>query len=46
MELIQNTNEYIKWIDELKSEIQKSQIKAAISVNQALLDFYNRFGKQ
>ncbi len=34
MELIQNTNEYKKWIDELKSEIQKSQIKAAISVNQ------------
>ena len=45
MELIQNTNEYKKWIEELKSEIQKSQIKAAISVNQTLLDLYWRIGK-
>ena len=45
MELIQSTNEYKKWIEELKSEIQKSQIKAAISVNQALLDLYWRIGK-
>ncbi len=36
MELIQNSREYKKWIEELKSEIQKSQIKAAISVNQTL----------
>jgi len=36
MELIQYTSEYKKWIEELKSEIQKSQIKAAISVNQTL----------
>jgi predicted nuclease of restriction endonuclease-like (RecB) superfamily len=45
MELIQYTNEYKKWIEELKSEIQKSQIKAAISVNQTLLDLYWRIGK-
>ncbi len=45
MELIQNTSEYKKWIEELKSEIQKSQIKAAISVNQTLLDLYWRIGK-
>ncbi len=45
MELIQNTNEYKKWIEELKSEIQKSQIKAAITVNQTLLDLYWRIGK-
>lgn len=34
-----------KWIEELKSEIQNSQIKAAISVNHALLDLYWRIGK-
>ena len=45
MELIQNTNEYKKWIEKLKSEIQKSQIKAAITVNQTLLDLYWRIGK-
>ncbi|MFV0593117.1 MAG: DUF1016 N-terminal domain-containing protein [Draconibacterium sp.] len=45
MEIIQNTKEYKQWIEELKSEIQKSQIKAAISVNQALLDLYWRIGK-
>lgn len=45
MELIQNSSEYKKWIEELKSEIQKSQIKAAISVNRTLLDLYWRIGK-
>ena len=45
MELIYNTSEYKKWIEALKSEIQKSQIKAAISVNQTLLDLYWRIGK-
>ncbi len=45
MELIQNTNEYKKWIEELKSEIRKSQIKASISVNQTLLDLYWKIGK-
>lgn len=38
MELIQNTSEHKKWIEELKFEIQKSQIKASISVNQVLLN--------
>ena len=45
MELFQDTDEYKKWIEELKSEIKKSQIKAAISVNHALLDLYWRIGK-
>ncbi|PID93329.1 MAG: hypothetical protein CSA95_08070 [Bacteroidetes bacterium] len=45
MELIQNTSEYKRWIEELKSEVQKSQIKASISVNQTLLDLYWRIGK-
>lgn len=38
MDLIQNTSEYREWIEELKSEIQKAQIKAAISVNHELLN--------
>lgn len=42
---VQNTTEYKEWMEELKSEIQKSQIKAAISVNQRLLDLYWRIGK-
>jgi len=45
MELIQDTSEYKQWIEELKNEIQQSQIKAAISVNHALLDLYWRLGK-
>ncbi len=45
MELIQNTNEYKNWFDELKSEIQNSQIKAAIAVNRTLLDLYWKMGK-
>lgn len=45
MTLIQNTKEYKKWIGELKSEIQSSQIKATISVNQTLLNLYWRIGK-
>lgn len=43
--MIQNTNEYKKWIEEIKSKIQRSQIKAAISVNHALLDLYWWIGK-
>lgn len=45
MTLIQNTKEYKNWIEELKSEIQSSQIKATISVNQTLLNLYWRMGK-
>jgi predicted nuclease of restriction endonuclease-like (RecB) superfamily len=45
MELIENTNKYKKWIEDLKTEIQKSQIKAAITVNHALLELYWRLGK-
>lgn len=45
MELIQNTNEYKTWFDELKSEIQNSQIKATIVVNRTFLDLYWKMGK-
>lgn len=45
MDFIQNTSEYREWIEELKSEIQKAQIKAAISVNHELLNLYWKIGE-
>lgn len=45
MEFIENSSEYIKWIEELKNEIQQAQIKASISVNHLLLDLYWKIGK-
>jgi len=37
--------EYISWVNELKNLIQKTQIKAAISVNRELLGLYWSIGK-
>ncbi len=37
--------EYIKWVNELKNLIQKTQIKAAITVNKELLSLYWKIGK-
>ena len=37
MNLIKKHTEYIRWVNELKSLIQKTQIKASISVNKELL---------
>ncbi len=45
MQLIEHSEEYKSWIEELKTEIRKSQIKAAISVNQELLKLYWKMGK-
>ncbi len=45
MNNIQNTEQYKHWLAELKSEIQKTQIKAAISVNQQLLGLYWKLGR-
>ncbi|NEN22825.1 DUF1016 domain-containing protein [Cryomorpha ignava] len=44
---LQSTNnpEYISWIKELKSKIQSSQLKAAVSVNRELLSLYWDLGK-
>lgn len=44
MDLIKHNNEYIQWVDELKRLIQKSQIKASISVNVELLKLYWNIG--
>jgi len=45
MDLIPNTSEYNQWIEEVKTEIRKAQIKAAISVNYELLNLYWKIGK-
>ena len=51
--LLRSTNDsfildtdYQSWIKDLKTRFQKSQIKAAVSVNSALLEFYFDLGKQ
>ena len=38
-------NEYKKWIVEVKQKIRSSQIKAAVAVNTALIEFYWDLGK-
>ncbi len=40
-----NIREYASWLVELKRRYQKQQIKAAVQVNQALLEFYWELGK-
>ena len=42
---IEKTPEYFSWIGELKKRYRATQIKAAISVNSALLEFYWNLGK-
>lgn len=39
------TIEYKNWLTELKSKVRSSQIKAAIAVNSALIQFYWELGK-
>ena len=45
MNLIKKHTEYINWVNELKTLIQKTQIKAVISVNRELLSLYWTIGK-
>ncbi|MCK5685471.1 DUF1016 family protein [bacterium] len=45
MDLIRQNNEYKLWVKELKGLIQRSQIKASISVNRELLQLYWNIGK-
>ena len=42
---IEKTPEYFSWIGELKKRYRATQIKAAVSVNTALLEFYWSLGK-
>jgi hypothetical protein len=39
------TPEYKTWLTELKSKIRSVQIKAALAVNSALIEFYWELGK-
>lgn len=39
------TTDYKQWLTELKSKIRSAQIKAAIAVNSALIQFYWELGK-
>ena len=39
-------SEYKNWLDEMKSRIKNSQIKAALSVNKELIALYWDLGKQ
>lgn len=45
MNLINKHTEYFNWVNELKDIIQKTQIKASISVNKELLGLYWTIGK-
>jgi len=45
MNLTKKNTEYISWVNELKTLIQKTQIKASISVNRELLGLYWTIGK-
>lgn len=45
MAAIKKTPEYFAWIGELKKRYRSTQIKAAVSVNAALLEFYWNLGR-
>ena len=42
---IEKTPDYFSWIGELKQRYRATQIKAAVSVNTSLLEFYWSLGK-
>ena len=46
MSLTKKHTEYINWVNELKTLIQKTQIKASISVNRELLGLNWTIGNQ
>lgn len=45
MSEIEKTKEYFSWIGDLKKRYRSTQIKAAVSVNAALIEFYWSLGK-
>ncbi len=45
-DLIGKDKEYFTFIQEIKKQVQNAQIKAAVSVNQELLQLYWRLGQQ
>jgi len=45
MNLKKEDKEYLKWLDNLKSRIRTTQIKAALSANAELIKLYWDIGK-
>lgn len=45
MKIIKHNQEYIVWVSELKSLIQKTQIKASIAVNIEMIKLYWEIGQ-
>lgn len=45
MSEIEKAKEYFSWIGDLKKRYRSTQIKAAVSVNAALIEFYWSLGK-
>ncbi len=45
MELKGQDKEYLKWLDNLKSRIRTTQIKAALSANAEVIKLYRDIGK-
>lgn len=43
-EIIISDKNYITWLSDIKQRLQKSQIKASIQVNKAMLEFYWSIG--
>ena len=41
-DMIRIDDEYIKWLKNIKNRFKKTQIKAAIKVNEEMLRFYGR----
>jgi len=37
---------YLDWLGDLKAKVRRSQLKAAVAVNSALLEFYWEFGAE
>jgi hypothetical protein len=46
MIVLNQNNEYATWLKELKSSIQKRQLKAAVAVNNELILLYWELGKE
>lgn len=44
MNLLQHNSDYKKWLTELKQKVRITQLKAAISVNSEMLNFYWELG--
>ncbi|UUX93282.1 PDDEXK nuclease domain-containing protein [Methanoplanus endosymbiosus] len=45
-DIIRSDEEYKSWIAEIKSRLRQAQLKAAVSVNTALLEFYWQLGAE